>query len=127
MKKFFYIFTALLVMIGIASCSSIRHTSTTVDVGTTITSVSTAELTVSPTKISFNYYPTKAVRRCGEKAVIETAVSEALKANDNADVLVGFQYEIKKTKNFFGKVTIKYVIVKGYPATYTEFSPVKNK
>ena len=65
------------------------------------------------------------MRRCGQKAVIATAVAEALKANGNADVLVGFQYEIKKTRNFFGRNNIKYVTVEGYPATYVNVTPLK--
>ncbi|MDE5685469.1 MAG: hypothetical protein K2I26_02810 [Paramuribaculum sp.] len=111
--------------LSLASCSSIRHTSTTVPVETEIRSHSTADLKVSQKKISYTYKPSKAVRRCGQKAVIATAVAEALKANGNADVLVGFQYEIKKTRNFFGRNNIKYVTVEGYPATYVNITPLK--
>ena len=116
---------ALAVVFGLASCSSIRHTSTTVDVNTTVVSNGTADLKVSQHKISYTFKPSKAVRRTGEKHVIETAVAEALSVNGNADVLVGFQYEIKKSKNFFGKKTIKYVTVEGYPATYVNIQTAK--
>lgn len=107
------------------SCSSIKHTATAIPVETSVVSNASADLSVKPEKISFTFKPSKAVRRTGEKGVIETAVAEALKANGNADVLVGFQYEIKKSRNFFGKKSIKYVIVEGYPATYTNIKPVK--
>lgn len=110
--------------LGLASCSSVRHTSTTVAVENNVVSNNIADLSVAPNKISFTLHPTGAMKRCGEKAVIKTAVAEALKANGNADVLVGFQYEIKKTRNFFGKTSIKYVTVEGYPGTYTSIHPV---
>lgn len=125
MKKYLYILSvALIATLGLASCSSVRHTSTTVDVDTSVSSKNTADLVVAQHKISYTLNPSKAVRRCGENAVIKTAVAEALKANGNADVLVGFQYEIKKTKNFFGKTNIKYVMVEGYPATYQNIQPL---
>ncbi|MCM1022144.1 MAG: hypothetical protein NC343_07650, partial [Muribaculum sp.] len=100
-------------------------TATTIPVETCVTNVSTADLAVSTQKISYTLKPSKAIRRGGEKNCIRTAVSEALKANGNADVLVAMQYEIKKTKNLFGKTTIKYVIVEGYPATYKNFQTAK--
>lgn len=124
MKKL-AICAAFALALSLGSCSSVRHTATEIPVYTQVVSTSTADLDVNPKKISFLYKPSKAVRRCGEKAVIETAVSEALKANGGADVLVAFQYEIKKTRNFFGRNSIKYVVVEGYPSTYTNIVPVK--
>ncbi len=125
MKKYLILGVASIATLGLASCSSIRHTATTQPVDTEIVSRNTADLEVAPQKISYTFRPSKAVKRTGEKAVITTAVAEALKANGNADVLVGFQYEIKKTKNFFGKTSIKYITVEGYPATYKNFKTVK--
>jgi len=124
-KNLCALLVAAIAIIGLASCSSVRHTSTTIPVETTVASTSSADLVVSQKKISYTLVPTAAMRRTGEKAVIATAVAEALKANGNADVLVGFQYEIKKTRNFFGKNNIKYVTVVGYPATYTNVQPIK--
>ncbi len=125
MKKYLSNFAvAIITVVGLASCSSIRHTSTVVDINTPVASFNQAKLNVSPTKIEYKYIPTSAVKRCGEKNVISTAVAEALKANGNADVLVSFQYEMKKKKNLFGKTSIKYVTVKGYPATYSDFETV---
>lgn len=125
MKKFFSMIAVALTIVAMSSCSSIRHTSTTVDVDTQVVSTATADLQVSPTKISYTLKPSSAVKRTGEKNVIKTAVAEALKANGNADVLVGFQYEIKRTRNIFGCSKIKYVTVEGYPATYVNFQNVK--
>lgn len=124
MKKL-AIYGVLALTLSLASCSSIRHTASTVDVNTEIVSHSKADLNVSPNKITYTLRPSKAVRRCGEKAVIKTTVAEALKANGNADVLVGMQYEIKKTRNFFGRNNIKYVTVTGYPATYVNVTPIR--
>lgn len=126
MKKLFLGVAAVLALCT-ASCSSVKHTATTIPVETNIISTATADLAVRPTKISFTYKPTRPVRRTGEKGVISTAVAEALKANGNADVLVAFQYEIKKSRNFFGHQSIKYVIVEGYPATYTNITPAANQ
>lgn len=122
MKKVFLgLITCAALMIGATSCSTISKTASTLPVETTITNTSTADLVVSSHKITYTLKPSKAIRRGGEKNCIKTAVAEALKASGNADVLVAMQYEIKKTKNLFGKTTIKYVTVEGYPATYKNF------
>lgn len=124
MKKLIFI-AALAVALAFTSCSTVKHTATDIPVATEVVSNNTADLVVSPKKISYTFTPTKANRRAGKKAVIKTAVAQALKANGNADVLVGFQYEIKESRNFFGHKSIKYVIVEGYPATYTNVRPIK--
>lgn len=108
----------------LSSCSTIRKTSTSVDVATPVLTETVADLNVQPQKISFTLQPNASLRRGGEKNVIRAAVAEALKANGNADVLVGMQYEIKKTKGLFG-TKIKYVTVTGYPASYTNFKPME--
>lgn len=112
--------------LSLASCSTISKTAAVADVATPVTACTTAELKVSSQKITYTFKPSKAIRRGGDKNVIAAAVSEALKANGNADVLVGMQYEMKKTRNFFGRKNIKYVTVTGYPATYTNFAPTQN-
>lgn len=112
-------------LLSTTSCSTISRTSSTVPVETSVNSYSSADLKVAPTKISYTYKPSRAVRRGGDKNVINTAVAAALKDNGNADVLVGMQYEMKKTRNFFGVSKIKYVTVEGYPATYKNIHPVK--
>lgn len=116
---------ATVVILSLASCSTIRQSSTSVPVKTEVVSNATADLQVSSKKITYTLKPSKAIRRGGEKNVINTAVAEALKANGNADVLVGMEYEIKRTRNFFGKSNIKYVTVTGYPATYVNIKPAK--
>ena len=102
----------------LASCSTIRKSSvSTLDVATSMSSANTAELEVAPTKISFTYIPTRQDKKTGLKNVLNNAVTEALKANGNADVLVGMHYDaIQKRK---GKVL--RVTVSGYPAKYKNF------
>lgn len=114
---------ALVAMLGLASCSTINQSSAVVPVLTEVVSQSTVDLKVAPQKIQYTLNPSKAVRKGGDQNVINTAVAEALKANGNADVLVGMQYKIKRTRNLFGVTKIKYVTVEGYPATYVNFTP----
>ncbi len=101
------------------SCSVFRKSSSGVlDVQTSMSSVNTAELDVSPTKIYFNYLPTKQDCKTGLKNVINNAVTDALKEH-RADVLVGMQWDALTKKH--GKV--RKVTVSGYPAKYKNFKP----
>lgn len=112
MKK--YLFLVAAAALSLCSCkSTITHTATTLGVDSEIVNRSSADLEVSSHKITYTFKPTKAHNRAGEKGVIRAAVAKALEANGNADVLVAPQYEVKKS--FTG---VKYVTVKGYPATY---------
>lgn len=108
--------------LGITSCSSIHKTAAVEEISTGVAAYSTADLNISPNKISYTYRPTKAERRGGNKNAIECAVAEALKANGNADVLVAPQYEIKKRRG-----NVKQVTVTGFPATYSNFRVVSGK
>lgn len=119
MKKI-VIAAAVACTLGLASCSSIKHTATTVPVNTTVAAPATADLTVSTKKITYTYIPSKAVRRAGNKAVLESAVAEALRENGNYDVLVAPQY-VTTTK----RRSIRKVIVTGYPANYKNIIPAK--
>lgn len=125
MKKFLFSAIAALALFGMSSCSTVKSTSSTLDVEDKIESVGTADLVISDTKIEYTLKPSKAIRRGGEKNAKATAVKEALKANGNADVLIAPQFEIKRTRNMFGYSRIKYVKVTGYPATYKNFTVVK--
>ena len=123
MRKSLITFIGVLSLV-LSSCSTVRETSTSISIPTSITSESTAELDVDYNKVTYKFVPDRPVRRGGEESVIKAAVSEALKANGNADVMVAMQYEIKVKTGFFGQKTIKYVIVKGYPAKYKNIRPV---
>ena len=120
MKKSFFI--AAVAALALSSCSTITHTASTETVDTEVYNRSNADLKVSPVKISYTFTPNASYRRAGEKAVLRAAVAKAIEANGNADVLVAPQYEVKKTRGLFS-TKVKYVTVKGYPATYTNVHP----
>ncbi len=105
-----------------ASCTTMKtSTATTMDVATSLTSKATADMVVSEQKISYDYYPSKKERKAGMNHVLNNAVSAALKANGDADVLVHMQYNaIIKKKLWFSK-KIRQVTISGYPATYKNF------
>lgn len=120
MKKSFFI--AAIAALALSSCSTITHTASTEAVDTEVYNRSNADLKVSPKKITYTFTPNNAYRRAGEKAVLRAAVAKALEANGDADVLVAPQFEVKKTRGLF-TTKVKYVTVKGYPATYTNVHP----
>ena len=118
MKKL--IVMASVVMMAMASCTTVKKTSTTIDVNNALNSNSTVDLEVSGKRISYTYITEKKIRRGGLKNIYATAVKEALKENGNADVLVAPEYETRIRKGMFG-TKVKAVIVSGYPATYQNF------
>ena len=118
MKKL--IVMASVVMMAMASCTTVKKTSTTIDVNNALNSISTVDLEVSGKRISYTYITEKKIRRGGLKNIYATAVKEALKENGNADVLVAPEYETRIRKGMFG-TKVKAVIVSGYPATYQNF------
>lgn len=99
----------------LASCKTVKKTATTYDVDTAIKSFSEAELSVSQKKATYTYKASKKVARGGAANIKRAAVSELLKQNGNADVLVAPQYETCGKK----------VVVSGYPATYVKFEKVR--
>ena len=106
----------------VASCTTMKNsTATTLDVESSLTSKTTADMIVSEQRISYNYTPSKKERKAGMKTVLSNAVSSALKDNGDADVLVHMQYNaIIKKKLWFSK-KIRQVTVTGYPAKYKNF------
>lgn len=119
-KVLIAVFTVM--ALGITSCSSIHKTVSVEEISTEVAAYTSADLDISPNRITYTYRPTKAERRGGNKNAIECAVAEALKANGNADVLVAPQYEIKKRRG-----NVKQVTVTGYPATYSNFRVMGGK
>lgn len=118
MKKL--LFAASFVALVMSSCTTVEKTASAIDVNNNINSVTAVDLDVSNTRISYVYRTTKKVRKGGSKNVYATAVSAALKANDNANVLVAPEYETVIKKGLFGS-KIKTVTVSGYPAKYKNF------
>ena len=116
MKKVI-ICACVIAALGMTSCSTITHTSSTETVDTELLNRSTADLEVSAKKTTYKYIPTGAEHRAGTNAMKLAAVAKALEENGNADVLVAPQYEMKKTRGLFS-TKVKYITVKGYPAKY---------
>lgn len=122
MKKSILFGAAACAALALASCSTVSHTASTMGVDTQLNNVTTADLQVSDKVISYTFTPDGDHRRAGEKSVKAAAVSKALEANGGGDLLVAPQFEVKKTRGLFSS-KIKYVTVKGHPATYKNFHP----
>ena len=117
MKKLFIIIAAAAVA---ASCTPTAKLITTASHNSfnnpqMIVSAVYADLDIQKTKITHIYIPTKTVVAGGLDNIINSAVSEALAQNNNADVLVGLQKQIKYNK--LGE--IESIVITGYPAHYT--------
>lgn len=124
MRKVF--FAAAIVALAMSSCSTISNTASTETVDTELYNRTTADLSVSEKRVSYTFTPTKSHERGGLKSMRAAAVSELLKANGNADVLINPRFEIKKTNYvFFSKV--KYIVVSGQPAFYKNYRPMDKK
>lgn len=76
-----------------------------------------ADLEVSPKKISYFYIPSTTVVNGGVDNVVNSAVREALIENDNADVLVALEKQIK----YGTEGRVESITVTGYPAKYVNF------
>ncbi|MDD6778465.1 MAG: hypothetical protein PUD91_05480 [Bacteroidales bacterium] len=123
MKKYIIMLSVAAAMLA-TSCSTIEKTATTRAITAPVAAAVTADLEVSPNKITYTYYPTSAVRRGGMQNIKAAAVAEALARNGNADVLIEPQTEIVQKKGFFGGFKVKSITVTGYPATYKNFRQV---
>ena len=115
---------ALFVGLVMTSCASktTTTTSTSRQVAGTVITATFADLKVSPKKVTHKYYPTKEITRGGSDNVVNSAIQDALEKNGGGDVLV----EKQVTMSYDGGV-IDYVIVSGYPATYTNFRPASDE
>ncbi len=130
MKRFFIICA---IAIWGVSCSTYTYVPTTttpqkgrilntatyrgVDVDTPVTPPLIADLEVSSVKIRYTLKPTEELLRTDVENIINAAVIEALMLHNNADVLIGMEYQIK----YNGTGIIEAVIVTGYPAKYKNF------
>ncbi|MFI3281550.1 MAG: hypothetical protein R3Y44_06240 [Rikenellaceae bacterium] len=116
MKKL--LFCLALSVAFLSSCSTMRTaTSKSVDVSTSISSVTTADLAVAQQRVEYDYIPSRKERKKMKLAVMqEKAVAAALKNNGNADVMVATEYQVER-KGF----KIRKVTVSGYPAKYKNF------
>lgn len=117
MKKFIIL---LAVSIAAVSCSSLMKTASEQNVNGNIAAAVIADLDISNQKITYTYVPTLNVRKLGAKNCINAAISEALLANGNGDILIETQAAVIQTQGLFGR-KIKSVTVSGYPAKYKNF------
>ena len=123
MKKSFFLM-AIATVVLMASCSlggpksmvKTTATHTRISAATPVVAVF-ADLDVSPNKISYFYIPSTTVAKGGFDNVVNAAVREALSNNDNADVLVGLESQVK----YNDKGVIESITVTGYPAKYVNF------
>lgn len=123
MKKSFFLM-AIATVVLMASCSlggpkslvKTTATHTRISAATPVVAVF-ADLDVSPNKISYFYIPSTTVAKGGFDNVVNAAVREALGNNDNADVLVGLESQVK----YNDKGVIESITVTGYPAKYVNF------
>lgn len=110
-------FIPLVVGVMLCSCSSVKHTATSVSVEPRVVSFTVADVTVAPTKItkttSWSYNP---FRRVSVSLIKENTTAEMLR-DAGADVLVEPEYIIEQ-RGFLrgGSVTVT-----GFPATYSNF------
>lgn len=111
---------AVSVLLMITSCQTVKKSSATIEVRNDIESKVKADLVISNERITYSYRPKKKVRRGGYENIKSVAVSEALRANGNADILVEPQYETVIRRGLTGK-KVKSVTVTGYPASYKSF------
>ncbi len=118
MKKL--VLAAGVLALCLTSCTTTRKTAASVDVSTILKSETQADLDIQEQRITYTVRPPKTIRRGGKENVRAYAVSEALKANGQGDVLVEAQYEMRVRHGLFGK-KIKSVTVTGYPAKYKNF------
>lgn len=125
MKHFLF---GLLLALFVSSCSVFRtSTSTTMNVNSSLSSTTVADLDISNVKVSYIYYPKKQDRKAGMTHVINNAVAATLKENGNADILVERQYEAVFKSRMFGPKKVKSVTITGYPAKYKNFRVESSK
>ncbi len=124
MKKIFLVFSV--VALTMTSCTTAYKTATQRDVVAPVAAAAIADFEVSPKKITYTLIPTRKVRAGGLQNCINTAISEALKANGEGDVLIETQGAIVQRSGLF-RTKVKSVTVTGYPATYKNFRSVDEK
>ncbi|MBR1804492.1 MAG: hypothetical protein IJ775_06295 [Muribaculaceae bacterium] len=118
MKKNLLIAVAAILL---TSCSNNLHkyTSSTLETRSQLITATTADLEVSPIRISYTMIPSTAIKNGGEKNVINAAVHEALLKYDNADVLLDLEYVLEYSNGKVEKVTVS-----GHPAKYHNYRSV---
>lgn len=109
---------AISIILGACTTTQRTHTASTLDVNSSITNRSYANLDVQATKVSYTLNATGDYKDGSESELKKAAVAKLLESSA-ADVLVAADFEVYRVD---GK--IKTVTVKGYPAFYRNIHPV---
>lgn len=117
MKK--YLFIAAVALMA-ASCTNISKTARTETIPYSMYNATVADLEVAPQRITYTMTPSKSVRKGGQLNCKKAAISEALAANGNADLLVEPQFVIERKSGLFTNKVTK-ITVSGRPAKYKNF------
>lgn len=120
MRKRNLLLAASIIAVTMSSCSTTFRSASQRDVTAPVAAAAIADFEVSNQKITYTLVPTRKVRAGGFQNCVNTAISEALKANGEGDVLIETQQAIVKRSGLFG-TKIKSVTVTGYPAKYKNF------
>lgn len=118
MKKFFVLFSAVMVL---ASCSVNRAAVSTTSVQTPVVSTTIVSLEVAKKPITYTYHPNRQERRLSVSQLVNNATYEALQKQSNADELVKVSYYVNGKTGLLGIVKVRSVTITGYPATYKNF------
>ncbi len=112
--------------IMLTSCQTLMQTSRNVDTGSSITSVTLADLNVSDTRESYTMSDIpKSIYKLGEENVKSIAEAKILDKS-NADILVEPRYHIEKKRGLFGRTKVTSITVSGRPASFTNFRTVED-
>ena len=110
----------------LTSCQTLMQTSRNVDTGSSITSVTLADLNVSDTRESYTMSDIpKSIYKLGEENVKSIAEAKILDKS-NADILVEPRYHIEKKRGLFGRTKVTSITVSGRPASFTNFRTVED-
>lgn len=109
---------------ALASCTTTRQSATTRSITAPVMSAATAELSVSPQKVTYVYETSRSIRKGGVQNCINAAIRELLARNGDADVLVEAQEAVVERSGLFGS-KITRVTVSGYPAKYKNIQSVE--
>ncbi len=117
MKKVFL--AVLVAMATVTSCTTTTKTARTESMPYSMYNANAADLEVGE-RITHTLTPNAEIRRGGEVNCKRAAIQEALKAANNADLLVEPQFIVSKRRGLI-RTTITSVTVSGRPAKYINF------
>lgn len=110
--------------IMLTSCQTLVQTSRNIQTGSSMNSITLADLDVSDKRESHTIsYVTKAMQKGGEENVKRIAEGKILE-EAKADILVEPRYHVVKKRKLFGGSKITSITVSGRPAYFTNFRTI---